>query len=319
MSAEPARTGVVGLGLIGGSLALRLTAQGHPVLGTDPDPSTRAAAVGAGLAVEDGLGPWLAACDLVAVCAPLDVLSEILHRVAGLTDDRTTVIDVGSVKAPVHRLARDAGLGGRFVGVHPMAGTERSGFQHASADLFDHATWAVTLEEGVTDATRAATVVRFLAERLDARVCVLTPALHDEAAAVVSHVPHVVAHLLLDGAEEFADPRVAALLAAGSFRDGTRVAGTNPARTRNMLAENHEAVGRELARLRQRLDRLATAVERGDRTELLTLLEGVAHRAGSVRHADADLLASDEVDAEAVLRLLGEPGSGVVVSPRRRG
>lgn len=315
--AERPRVGVVGLGLIGGSVALRLHSVGHEVVVTDVDPATRDAAAGSGLVVEPGLGAWVQGCDLVVVSTPLDVLDDVLHRLAPLLAGHATVVDVGSVKGPVHRVAVAAGLGERFVGAHPMAGTEHTGFAHASPELCTGATWAVTVQDGTTDPGRAARVVRLLAEELDATVTVLAPEVHDRAAATISHVPHVVAHLLLAGAEESGHARLAGLLAAGSFRDGTRVAGTNPARTRNMLVENGEAVAAELARLRRRLDDIAALVARGDGDGLLRELDRVAARAGEVRDPQPPAVPADEVDAATVLDLLRAPGERVVVSPRR--
>lgn len=317
---EFSRVGVVGLGLIGGSLALRLHAAGRPVVGSDPDAATREAAAATGLEVHAEPGPWLSGCDLVVVCAPLDAMDVVLARVAEHVDEAATVIDVGSVKRPVHQAARAAGLGHRFVGAHPMAGTERTGFEHADPALLEGATWAVTLEPGdPAGLDRAARVARFLATDLAATVCVLPPEVHDETAAVISHVPHVLAHLLLVGAEESGHPELAGIMAAGSFRDGTRVAGTNPARTRNMLLGNSRAVEAELSRLRSRLDQLSAVLAEGDDTSLSHWLDAAAEKATTVRQPQPAGLAADRVDADTIARLLQEPGARVVVADPGQG
>jgi prephenate dehydrogenase len=230
---------VVGLGLVGGSLALRLVERGHDVSACDPDAGTRAAAAAAGVDVHEEPGPWLGDAELVVVATPLDAMSDVLRTVARFGDG--TVIDVGSVKVAVHRAAEDAGLGGRFVGAHPMAGTEHSGFGAASSELLAGATWAVTFTPE-TDHERLLEVVRFLCREVDARVTVLEPAVHDRSVAVVSHGPHVAASMLLAALGGDEHPAVSATLAAGSFRDGTRVAGTNTARTANMVLENRAAM-----------------------------------------------------------------------------
>lgn len=250
--------GIVGLGLIGGSLALRLVGQGHDVSACDADPDTRAAAAAAGIAVHAAPGPWLADAELVVVATPLDTMPAVLRTVAA--HGHGTVIDVGSVKGAAHRAADAAGLGDRFVGAHPMAGTEQSGFAAASAALLVGVTWAVTADPA-TDPDRLLDVVRLLCRELDARVTVLEPSVHDTSVAVVSHGPHVAASLLLAalGADEH--PGVAAALAAGSFRDGTRVAGTNTRRTANLVLENRAAMTDYLRRLSDDLTGLLDVIE----------------------------------------------------------
>lgn len=223
--------GVVGAGLIGGSVALRLRDLGVRVVVHDPDRATLAAARAAGL--ETGDPADVGGCDLVVLAVPLDVLGSAM---VGL--DAAVVIDVGSVKAPAAAAAAAAGIADRYVGCHPMSGTEESGFAHASADLLVGVTWAVTWGEPDTP---VAPVVAWLLDVFAATVVVLPAAAHDRAVALVSQAPHVLANALL-AVVEGADAPVARHLAAGSFRDGTRVAGRNAVRTHNMLAENAEQV-----------------------------------------------------------------------------
>jgi prephenate dehydrogenase len=249
---------VVGLGLIGGSLALRLVEQGHDVSACDPDADTRAAAADAGIDVHEAPGPWLGGADLVVVATPLDAMPSVLRTVARFGEG--TVFDVGSVKTAAHRAAEAAGLADRFVGAHPMAGTEHSGFAAASASLLTGATWAVTFTPD-TDQDRLLGVVRFLCREMPARVTVLEPSVHDRSVAVVSHGPHVAASMLLAALGADGHPAVSAALAAGSFRDGTRVAGTNTARTANMILENRAAMADYLHRLSDDLAELLDVIE----------------------------------------------------------
>jgi len=286
---------VVGLGLIGGSLALRLVERGHEVSACDPDPDARAAATEAGIDVHDAPGPWLGDAELVVVAAPLDVIPGVLATLAGLGDG--TVVDVGSVKAAVHRAAEAAGLADRFVGAHPMAGTEHSGFAAASPSLLVGATWAVTFTPE-TDQERLLRVVRLLRREVSARVTVLDPTVHDRSVAVVSHGPHVVASMLLAalGADEH--PAVSATLAAGSFRDGTRVAGTNTARTANMVLENRTAVADHLRRLAADLGDLLDVLE--DDSAVLAWLD----RARAAR--SSWLTPTDDEDSVERVRTAGQ-------------
>jgi prephenate dehydrogenase len=165
-------------------------------------------------------------------------------------DPAATITDLGSVKAPVlASLGRR--YGGRFVGGHPMCGTERSGFAAADPALFTGARWAVCLDEG-TELPRWLRVAE-LALAVGAEVVPATSAEHDAAVAAVSHVPHLLAAALAAAAGE-AGP-LALALAAGSFRDGTRVAASDPAFVTAMVEGNAGPVGTALDRVRRQLDR----------------------------------------------------------------
>lgn len=234
----PSRVGVVGLGLVGGSLARLLAARGVPVVGTDPHPATRDAARAAGLDVADDVPALCAARpDLVVLAVPLRALRAVAADLARHLGPDATVTDVGSVKGPVRRDVAAAGLGERYVGAHPMAGTEHSGFAASSADLLDGAPWALTVD-ATTDPARLATLLRLVTGPLGGTAAVLTDDLHDEATALVSHVPHVLATQLLNTVAGAPVRDLALGLSAGSFRDGTRVAMTDPRRTEAMVVGN---------------------------------------------------------------------------------
>jgi prephenate dehydrogenase len=209
--------GIVGLGLIGGSLARRLAAE-HDVRCHDLDPSTRDAARAAGLAVAESVVDCARGRELVVVAVPLPAFAAVLAEIG----TGAIVTDVASVKGPALDLARAAGV--RWVGGHPMAGTERSGFGAADARLFDGAAWVLCLEPD-TDLAGWLAVAR-LATGLGCRVVPATAAGHDAAVARISGLPHLLA-LTLARAGAGGGP-LALALAAGSFRDGTRVAGTRP-------------------------------------------------------------------------------------------
>jgi prephenate dehydrogenase len=286
--------GVVGLGLVGGSLARALQAAGVPVVATDPVSGGEARA--AGLTVADDVARLAAdRPDVVVLAAPLramrSVAAELAEALAGEPGWDPTVTDVGSVKGPVREAVTEAGLGQRYVGAHPMSGTEHSGFAASSADLMRGIPWAVTVakdgrtaEGGTvaadggtagragdpaagpgplagTDPARLLQVLRLVTGPLGGTAAVLTDELHDEAAALVSHVPHVLANQLL-GAVASAPVRDLALrLAAGSFRDGTRVGLTDPRRTEAMVTENAAWVAPVLRLAARDLERLADALD----------------------------------------------------------
>lgn len=268
---EVGSVGIVGLGLVGGSLARALQAAGVPVVATDPASGEDARA--AGLSVADDVAALAVHRPAtVVLAAPLRamraVAGELAEALAGEPGWDPTVTDVGSVKAPVREAVTDAGLGDRYVGAHPMSGTERSGFEASSAELMQNIPWAVTYRQadsgaGVpgTDPARLEQVLRLVTGPLGGTAAVLTDELHDEAVALVSHVPHVLANQLL-GVVAGAPVRDLALgLAAGSFRDGTRVGLTDPRRTEAMVTENGPWVAPVLRLAARDLERLADALD----------------------------------------------------------
>jgi prephenate dehydrogenase len=240
MPAPP--VGVVGLGQLGGSLAAALVAAGRDVTGWDVDPAAREAAAARGVRI----GRELAGVVVLAV--PLPAMAGALDGLAVAAD--ATVTDLGSVKAPV-LAALGPALGGRYVGGHPMCGTERSGPEAVDPALFTGARWALCVETG-TELPRWLRVAE-VALAAGAEVVPVTAAEHDDAVAAISHVPHLLAAALAAAAGE-AGP-LALTLAAGSFRDGTRVAGSDPAFVTAMVEGNAGPTAAALARVRVQLDR----------------------------------------------------------------
>lgn len=265
------RVGLVGLGLIGGSVARTLLAAGVDVVATDPDGTTRAAAWDAGVRTVGTAAEVLAERPDVLVLAPplaalpavLDELAAELPALAADGGPLPVLTDVGSVKAPVRAAVEAAGLGERYVGAHPMAGTEESGFAASRDDLLPGCPWAVTVAP-TTDATHLLRVLALVTGPLRGAARVVDDASHDAAVALVSHVPHALATELLNLTTASAGRELALGLAAGSFRDGTRVARTDPRRTQAMVAGNAAAVVPALRDAATHLAALADAVESGD-------------------------------------------------------
>lgn len=276
--------GILGTGLIGASIGQALVASGWDVYGWDPSPETleAAAKVGALSVACDGADPVVAAArDVLVLAAPPDA---VLALVAGL-DTEHLVMDVAGVKQSVVDAARPS----RFVGTHPMAGRERSGPEAASKALFRGAAWVV-----VTDGASPSDldVVEQIITTTGARPIRMTAAEHDEAVSMISHLPQLLAATLVTGA---ADRTNAMELAAGSFRDLTRVAASDPHVWAQLLLANRAAVIGALDDLQGRLAGLSTALADEDRDSLLGLLEraqslrrGLAPPVVAVRVALAD-------------------------------
>jgi prephenate dehydrogenase len=255
---------ILGLGLIGGSLLRRL-GPAHDVRGYDPDPATQAAAAAAGFQVAASVASAAAGVDLAILAAPLPAFPDLIAALTAVAGTGTVVTDVASVKAAPRELMRAHGPELRYVGGHPMAGTERSGFEASDAHLFDGATWVLCLEDDTALPDWLA-VARLVAG-LGCRVVPTTAGEHDRAVAGISHLPHVLAATLAGAAGDDLSRK----LAAGSYRDGTRVAGTRPELTAAMCDSNREALAGALDRA---LATLTSARERLGRGEsLLPLFE----------------------------------------------
>lgn len=258
------RASVIGTGLIGGSIGHALRQQGWHVSGTDLDPDAAARAVELGAIDAVGLDP---AAEITFVAAPVRQVAQEVRR--ALAETEGVVTDVGSVKASVVAEVADP----RFVGGHPMAGSEQLGVDGSSADLFQGAVWVLTpVASTDPDAHRT---VRSVVRSLGADVVELSPARHDALVAVVSHVPHLTAAALMTIADQRADEHAALLrLAAGGFRDMTRIAAGTPAIWPDICAENRAAIVEVIDQVSGELGRLRDLVDRGDRPQLLAALEG---------------------------------------------
>ncbi|MDM4720662.1 prephenate dehydrogenase/arogenate dehydrogenase family protein [Micromonospora sp. WMMA1363] len=317
------RAAVVGTGLIGGSVLLRLCDAGIDVSGWDPDPATRSYARDRGLAAPETLDEAVAGRGLVFCCGPLPTLPETLLRVAAVAPSDCVLTDVGSAKGTLTAFAEQHGLLDRFVPGHPMAGAESAGFTAATPTLLDSAAWVLCPAPGSgTPAFRRLTGL--LVELFRARVVPMTPTDHDAAVALASHVPHLLAGALAGAVDRAPLRDVVLTLAAGSFSDGTRVAGTPARRTANMLLGNRERVLAGLAGVTAYLDELADALRVGDADRLT----GLYAAAGLARAALGGRAYAEEVrdfptggghaDEVAWLRDLGVGGghvSGCAVGP----
>ncbi|MGI9609942.1 MAG: prephenate dehydrogenase [Acidimicrobiia bacterium] len=261
------RVGIAGTGLIGSSIGQGLRSGGTDVVGWDPDPDVLALARSVE-AIDRTAGSenelLSGGLDLVILAGPPRAVTATVASLdeAGL-DPATLVMDVAGVKVPVISAVPD---GCRFVGTHPMAGRERSGPEAASPALFRGAAWVVCGDGASVEDTQA---VEAVVVSLGGRVVQMTAAEHDEAVAMVSHLPQVLAAVLMTEATD----RTSALdLAAGSFRDLTRVAASEPSGWVELLAENASQIKAAVADLSDRLAVISAMLEH-DETQLSTYLE----------------------------------------------
>jgi prephenate dehydrogenase len=269
------RAAVVGTGLIGGSIGLALRARGWYVTGHDRDRGRAEQALGAGALDAVGVDPD---AQVTFVATPLDAVTKEVAAVFGQTGLRrdTVVTDVAGVKGPVVAAVDDP----RFVGGHPMAGSEQVGLAGADPELFVGATWVLTPTAG-TDAA-AYSRLQAVVVSLGAEVVALSPQQHDALVAVVSHVPHLTAATLMDLASGLGQEHAALLqLAAGGFRDMTRIAAGQPAIWLDICEENADAIVETLDLLIDALGAMRRRVADHDHQSLLEILD----RASTARRA----------------------------------
>ena len=268
--------GIVGLGLIGGSLGLDLQHLGLEVRGVVHRQATAERALARGLAQQVSTDPLLLAdCALVVLALPLDRLLEPDPELVAALPAQAVVTDVGSVKQPV--LERWQALHPRFVASHPMAGTAQAGVEAGVPQLFQARPWVATPTAGTDPA--ALRSVEALAGAVGAQWLCCSAAEHDRAVALISHLPVLVSAALIHTAhrQAAADPegQLPALvrqLASSGFADTTRVGGGNPELGTLMARCNQPALRQALAGYRRSLEALECQLERGDWNALQALL-----------------------------------------------
>jgi prephenate dehydrogenase len=259
----PRRAAVVGTGLIGGSIGLALRRIGWHVTGEDRNEATAARALELGALDAVGRDPD---AEITFLATPVRSVAEAAR--AALATGPGLVTDVGGVKGSIVDAVDDP----RFIGGHPMAGSEQDGIDGADADLFAGAVWVLTPTAATDDAAFAE--LRSVITELGADVVALAPDHHDALVAVVSHVPHLTAASLMRMADDRSTEHRALLrLAAGGFRDMTRIASGHPGIWPDICAENREAIVDVLDGLLASLTEVRGIVADDDRDGLLTVLE----------------------------------------------
>ena len=237
--------GFIGLGLIGGSIAKTIR-KFHPdyrLIAFDKDRNALAEAVS--LNVINGIcdieDEQLYNCDYLFLCAPVEFNVEYMEKIKASLGENCILTDVGSVKSVIHEKVTEFGLEGRFIGGHPMAGSERSGFSNSSDHLLENAYYIITpggevALEKISDFTE-------LISSLGAIPLVITAEEHDFITAGVSHLPHIVASALVNLVNLLDnDAQYMKMIAAGGFRDITRIASSSPVMWEQICLENQKNI-----------------------------------------------------------------------------
>ncbi|MEZ0265029.1 MAG: prephenate dehydrogenase [Phycisphaerae bacterium] len=270
------RLSILGVGLLGGSIGLAARSKlshCHVVgYGHRRETLARAQEIGAIHEVADNLGEAVKDADLVVLCTPVSLFGEVLKGIAGSLKDGAIVTDVGSTKRSVVQSARTLiPPHARFVGSHPMAGSEKRGVEFARTDLFENALCILTPEDAAGPIAVAA--VEDFWRLLGMRTCRMTPADHDAALADVSHLPHAVAAALVN----MQQPEAMRLSGKG-FLDATRIAGGDGGLWRDIFLDNADNLRASIARLRQALDEFEGLIDAREGDQLRAWLDAAAAR-----------------------------------------
>ena len=260
------RIGVLGVGLIGGSVGLAARRRiGADVAGFDPDPKTleRALEVEALDVAAGSVAEAVSGADVIFCAAPVAALSALIAEAVDASSSDAVITDVGSTKAALLATLPEGVARERFIGGHPLAGAETSGVEHARADLFEGARWYLTPTER-SGGMHYDLLQRTVAD-LGARPQAIDAEAHDRLMATVSHVPHVIANVLVQEAATALAEESERLPEVGpSFRDTTRVAGANPAIWEDIYAANSEAVADAIDAVSGRLADAARIIRAGE-------------------------------------------------------
>lgn len=273
MSAHFERVAVIGIGLLGGSVAKAIRERGlaREVVGVVRRRDAQSEIVALGIAdrAECDLGAGVTGADLVILASPVHAMPDLLRGAARDLALRAIVTDVGSVKGPLaESLPPLLPRGATYVGSHPMAGGHLTGYAHARANLFDGATCVVTPARPVNPSAEER--VASLWRALGARVLRRSARRHDQEVAWVSHTPHAVAFAFAASLED--SPVSARELIGSGYRDFTRIAGSDPAMWADILVSNREEIYEPLNAAIGRLGALVDAIGAGDARAVETLL-----------------------------------------------
>lgn len=297
MKCRVKKAAIIGVGLIGGSLgmALKRTGFAEEVIGVDQRMETIAAAIELG-AIDWGtleVGDGICEADVIIVATPISVIHEIVPKMRGYLKSGATVTDVSSTKVEVLQVMRGClPEGVYFVGGHPMAGSEKSGVKAADPYLFENAIYILTPDspcngvesegkgtkgkKGIDDEEGGFDLIYDMVKAVGARPLILTPQEHDRIVACVSHLPHLIAAALVVVAmEENRRNENVLPLAAGGFRDTTRIAGSDPELWRDIFFSNKKELLEMMKGFQRVFDRFKALLETDSRDELEAFLEEI--------------------------------------------
>lgn len=272
----PEKIGIIGLGLIGGALAKTIH-RIHPdiqITACDTDTDSLSLALEEGIIQHgvSGLTEEFSKCRYIFLCAPVQKNESFLKQLAPFLNENCILSDTGSVKSAIHADIRALGLSSYFIGGHPMAGSEKSGYQNATAYLFENAYYIIT-----HDAEIRSELVEEYRDFIASLGCIpflMSPAEHDHATAAVSHLPHILAASLVNLVHELDnDEEYMKSIAAGGFKDITRIASSSPVMWQEICSANREQILVLLDRFIRSMEQIKGIISDGEQTQILDFFQ----------------------------------------------
>lgn len=270
------RIGFIGLGLIGGSIARAIKAR-HPdilLAGYDPDSKSTE------MARQDGvldicvktIDATFSQCQLIFLCAPVSCNDENLTKLLPFLAEDTLITDVGSVKSDIHAHIRALGQSSRFIGGHPMAGSERTGYSNSKAQILENAYYILTPTQEVP--AEQVTFLRDFVTSIGAIPLVLSCEEHDYVTAGISHLPHVISASLVNLVRQADNPEgTMKMIAAGGFKDITRISSSSPIMWEHICMTNTDNILKLLDRYIGDLSRIRNTIAEKDAGQIYSFFE----------------------------------------------
>lgn len=280
--------GLAGLGLIGGSIALALKRRGgrYRIVAWDREGETLDRAVSDGvvdIAASSELVEFKS-CDMVFLCVPVFAMRDVLERLIPNLKPDCVITDVGSTKVDVSRIMAEAGVSGQYIGGHPLAGSEKSGYSAAKTNLFENAYYVITTDKNTPEHKKQLLI--HVIQDLKAIPLEMTPSEHDRVTAAISHVPHVVASLLVNMVKKLDGPDGhMKTIAAGGFKDITRIASSSPELWAGICLSNRDMILKTLSAMEGQLSDFSNVLKEGNEEELIQFFK----TARAFRNSFADM------------------------------
>ncbi len=274
--------GFIGLGLIGGSLAKAMRAHFPDcriiAYNRREEPRILAKKEGVADVVCDKIDDSFSECDYIFLCTPVQYNEQYLELLKPVMKKNCILTDAGSVKGNIHRAAKRCGLQAQFIGGHPMAGSEKTGYENSSANLCEKAIYAITPTP--LSPPERVEEYRLLIEEIGAVPIILSAEEHDRAVAGISHLPHLVAASMVELVkEQDSDRNFMKQMAAGGFKDITRIASSSPQMWEQIAMANGDEICRMLELYTEKLQTIKEQIRSGDGEAIRRLFEsGGAYR-----------------------------------------
>lgn len=309
---EIKKIGFVGLGLIGGSIAktIKRIYPSCEIIATAGHVETITEAYADHTISNSTLleASDYKDCDYIFLCTPVETNISYLQQMKGILKQDCIITDVGSVKGDIHKAVDELGMNTQFIGGHPMTGSEKTGYKNATAYLLENAYYIITPSDEVSKES-IENFTHFIA-KLGAIPVQMNASMHDHATAAISHLPHVIASALVNLVHESDDSNeTMKMIAAGGFKDITRIASSSPVMWQHICLANQEEILRLMRMFRDKFDEMYQAIDQGNREDIISFFSN------SKNYRDSLIIpSSSERVFELYLDLIDEAGGIATVA-----